>query len=275
MHAFEVAGMRCLLLGTSRFSVDGRVVFASAPATDLAAARAQFECPDDPLTFQVHPLFVETESHRVVVDPGTTGDGGSLVEELEAAGVAAESIDTVILTHGHPDHWSSSVVVDGPGGWDGSDAAVNPAFPNARYVIQHDEWEHWFSEPNPEPVHAIPFRGVLGPMRHHFDLVKGEREVVPGIEVWPTPGHSPGHQVVVMGGRAVHVGDALLHPICVEHPEWTASFDVCPDGVVESREALLRRIVAEDLLVVTHHFPWPGLGRVREVGGSRRWVYAE
>jgi glyoxylase-like metal-dependent hydrolase (beta-lactamase superfamily II) len=268
MRAFEVAGMPCLLLGTGAFSVDAETVFATAPADELAVARARFDCAKNPLVFQVHPLFVETDSHRVVVDPGTTEDGSSLVDELSAAGIAPESIDTVVITHGHADHWSASVAA----GADGREHTV-AVFPNARYVIQHDEWEHWHSDPNPEPHHAATFRQLLGPIRDRFDLVKGDCEVVPGLELWPTPGHSPAHQVVVIGGRAVHVGDVLIHPICVERPEWTAAFDVWPDGVVASREALLRRIVAEDLLVITHHFPWPGIGRVREVRGARRWEY--
>ncbi len=292
MEAFEVAGMRCLLFGTGAFSVDGSTVFANASAGELAAARARFDCPEDPLVFQVHPLFIETESRRILVDPGTTADGVSLAEELSAAGIAPESIDTVVITHGHADHWSSSVVVAGDDATADAEAAteagataaeaeagaapeVRPAFAHARYVIQHDEWDHWFSEPNPEPNHAETFRRLLGPIRDRFDLVKGEHEVAPGVELWPTPGHSPAHQVVVLGGRAVHVGDVLIHPICVERPEWTASFDVWPDGVVESRLALVDRAVAEDLLVITHHFPWPGIGRIRTFGGARRWVYGD
>jgi glyoxylase-like metal-dependent hydrolase (beta-lactamase superfamily II) len=196
------------------------------------------------------------------------------VEELETRGIAAESIDTVILTHGHADHWSSGVVVEGDLGWEvPGRRAVRPAFENARYVIQHDEWEGWFKDPNSEEVHALPFRNILGPLRDHFDLIRGEDEIVHGVEVYPTPGHSPGHQVVVIGGAAIHVGDVLLHPICVEHPEWTAAFDVQPQRVVESRIGVLDLAAADDLLVITPHFPWPGLGRVRKASGQRRWEY--
>jgi glyoxylase-like metal-dependent hydrolase (beta-lactamase superfamily II) len=276
-QSFEVAGMQCMLLGTGRFAVDGRVAFA-APQPELAdldEARGRFACPDDPLTFEVHPLFIETGSHRIVVDPGSAGGGGSLCDELWALGVAPESIDTVILTHGHADHWSSSVVVDGEAPWDvEADRDVRPAFPNARYVLQHAEWEHWFADPNPEPVHAAPFRNILGPIRERFDLVKGHDEIAHGIEIWPAFGHSPGHQVVMIGEAAMHIGDVLLHPICVEHPNWPASFDVRPDQVVATRLEVLSRIVDENLLVLTHHFAWPGFGRIRRVEGRRRWEYA-
>jgi glyoxylase-like metal-dependent hydrolase (beta-lactamase superfamily II) len=273
---FEVAGLRCVLLGTGRFDMDASVLFGSAPSAELATARARFGAEKDPLVFQIHPLFVETPSHRVVVDPGTSGDGLSLADELFAVGVAPESIDTVVLTHGHSDHWNSSLVVEGDGGaaadWSvAADREVRPAFPNASYFLQHDEWDHWFGEPNPEPIHAAPFRNVLGRIRDRLELLKGSREVVPGVEVWPTPGHSPGHQVVIIGGAAVHVGDVLLHPICVEHPGWTARFDVRPAEVVESRLALLERACAEDLLVITHHFAWPGVGRVSAKGGRYIW----
>lgn len=278
VSSFDVAGLRCMLLGTGQFDVPGEVAFAApSPETaELAEARTHFACEHDPVTFKVHPLFVETESHRIVVDPGTTAGGSSLCDELSGLGIAPESIDTVILTHGHADHWSSSVLVDGDAPWDvEAEREVRPAFENARYVLQHDEWEHWFSEPNPEPVHAAPFRNILGPLRDHFELVRGHDEIVHGVEVWPATGHSPGHQVVSIAEAAVHVGDVLLHPICVEHPLWPASFDVWPQQVVETRVDLLDRIVRQDLLVLTHHFAWPGFGRVRSIDGRRRWEYAE
>jgi glyoxylase-like metal-dependent hydrolase (beta-lactamase superfamily II) len=262
MERFAVGDFDCMLFGAGQFDMAGRVVFASAPEDELAAARERFDCPTDPITFQVHPLYVDTGEHRVIVDPGTTEDSRWLTWELTRAGIEPTSIDTVIITHGHADHWSSSIV-------DGA-----PAFPNARYYIQRKDWEHWFTDPNPEPDHAETFQVLVGPIADRFTFLDGFGPIVPGLDGWPTPGHSPGHMVVMIGDAAVHVGDLLLHPICAEHPDWTAGFDVWPDEVVRSRRALVDHIVEEGLLVITHHFAWPGYGHIRCVDDELRWESA-
>jgi glyoxylase-like metal-dependent hydrolase (beta-lactamase superfamily II) len=82
------------------------------------------------------------------------------------------------------------------------------------------------------------FRSVLTPMRDRFTLLAGDHEIVPGIEAQLAPGHSPGH--VVIPGRRAHTGDSFLRAPNVSHPDWTATFDLRPDQVRETRRRLLR-----------------------------------
>jgi glyoxylase-like metal-dependent hydrolase (beta-lactamase superfamily II) len=168
----------------------------------------------------------------------------------------------VLVSHGHADHFSGGVRADG-----------RPLFPNARYWMQRSEWQHWLSADSPEPDHAATFRKTLLPLEDCFSLAEGEQEIVPGIRCRPTPGHSPGHMAIEIGGAATYTGDVLLSPPNVEHPAWVTDFDVWPEQVVASRRALLAELGESGALVLTCHFPGSGAGRVvRDRGGDGwRW----
>jgi glyoxylase-like metal-dependent hydrolase (beta-lactamase superfamily II) len=257
---FTLGDYQCALLNTGSFDMTAEVLFANAPADALSTALDRHRLTPDPIVFQTNPLLVDTGAHRIVIDPGGTGEASRLRGVLAEAGIDPDAIDVLIITHGHTDHFSGCIGTDG-----------SPAFPQARHFIQRAEWEHWLTGNNPEPHHAESFRRLLLPLRDHFTLLDGDGEIVPGVEAIHTPGHSPGHMVVKIGGQAVHVGDALLSPVYVEHPDWFARFDVWPEQVIESRLGLLRQIAREDLLVITYHFPQPGIGRVRPAGDGWRW----
>lgn len=95
---------------------------------------------------------------------------------------------------------------------------------------------------------------------------------MPGVDALFTPGHSPGHMAVLIGGALVAVADVLLTPLYIEHPECTAAFDEWPEAVVATRRRLLRRLVDGNLRIAAYHFPPPGTGRVTAEGGSGQWL---
>jgi glyoxylase-like metal-dependent hydrolase (beta-lactamase superfamily II) len=125
LTSFTAGSCRCLLLETGRFELTAGILFAKAPAAALARALARFELAPKRIVFPVHPLYVEAGSNRVLVDPGTTGDRGALLTALREAGVNPAAIDTVVITHGHADHFSGAVLPDG-----------EAAFPSARHFVQ-------------------------------------------------------------------------------------------------------------------------------------------
>ncbi len=261
MTGFVVGDFRCSYLNLGSFNMDADTLFLDAPKEALADALARHDLQAEKIVFQVRALLVDTGANRILIDPaGTWDDPHRLAAVLAEAEIDPGSIDTVVISHGHADHF-----------WGGVDADGRPLFNAARYWMQRREWQHWLSSDNPEPNHAETFRKTLLPIEDRFELIDGEGPIVPGIRCRPAPGHSPGHMVVEVGDEAVYVGDVLLSPVLVEHPDWVGRFDVWPEQVVSRRRELLQRVGSDGSLVLTCHFPGSGAGRVVGDGNGAGW----
>jgi glyoxylase-like metal-dependent hydrolase (beta-lactamase superfamily II) len=216
----------------------------------------------------VQSYLLVTPTERILVDTGLgpgphamlDGATGALMDGLRAAGTAPDEIDRVVFTHLHGDHI----------GWNLQDGVAT--FPAARYVVPQADWEHFRSPEgaaaNPsvaaqvEPLEAM---GVL-------DLVEGERTLSPELTLLPTPGHTPGHQSLVIasaGERALILGDVANHPAQVEELDWSPIFDIDAAAATITRRRVMERLEESGDLVAACHFPHPGLGHLVRLNGRR------
>lgn len=102
-------------------------------------------------------------------------------------------------------------------------------------------------------------------------------EVVPGVRLVPTPGHTPGHLAVELssrGRRALITGDCIHHPVQLAHPGIGACVDIDPERSEATRRELLRSLADTDTLLLGTHFAPPTAGRVLTHEGTYRLLPA-
>lgn len=284
VHRLTVGAIACTLVGdgTAAFPNPPQLLFGNAPADILAEELREHGSPDPwpewitPFT----PMLVENGGQRVLIDTGFGSSvsplAGQLSASLEAAGVRAEEIDTVVLSHGHPDHIGGA-----------TDGAGNPAFPNARYVMARADWDFWTDDarimehvldPGLQELMLGFAHTHLPPLSDRIDLIEDGAEIAPGVRAIAAPGHSPGHLVLDIASgdeRLLYGADTVLHPIHLEHPDWLTVFDIHPGPTTSTRRRILDLAARDQVLMTSYHFPFPGLGRVMMEGDVWRWEPVE
>lgn len=252
--------MRLTILNGGNFRLDGGVMHGVVPKTlwsKLVSCDALNRCE-----YSTTCVLVEVAGRHVLIE---TGNGDKFCTRLKdiygidhdraigralaEIGVAPCDIDMVVMTHLHFDHSGGTTRATASGG-------LEPVFTRARHVIQRREWED-ATHPH-ERNRASYRRENLLPLEAAglIELVNGEVEISPGVRVIPTPGHTAGHQSVLIGPpdgpKALFLGDVVPTSVHVRLP-WTMSYDLEPARTIETKRSLFTRALAEDWLLVWGH----------------------
>jgi glyoxylase-like metal-dependent hydrolase (beta-lactamase superfamily II) len=261
VYPFRVGSFECLALCDGNLENTLESMVTNAPRSDVQAYFQAHGLSTEMIATPFTYPYVDPGKHKVLVDMGTGNlfpTTGRMLESIAKAGIAAESIDSIFISHAHPDHVGGALNDEG-----------ELIFTNATYFICKNEWDFWFSEQaanlTGEGFITIA-RQKLAPLREKIILLEKEKEILPGVDVLFAPGHTPGHMVVSFkseGEQLLYSADTVLHPLHLERTDWFPVFDILPDLASVSKNRIFDLAATTKTLVLGQHFPpFPNLGYI-------------
>ncbi len=250
--------------GTWYRPLDDKFVKNAAFADVQKALSDQF-LPTDTVPIPFTALAVNTGSKLILLDTGTGGQlaptAGTMSANMAAAGIDPKSVDTIVISHFHPDHINGIKTKDG-----------QKVFPNAEINVPAPEWAFWMDDAK---MNAAPdgARGAFLNARRIFSDIAGEvKRFDPGVEVAPgitsiaAYGHTLGHTAfaIASGNQSMlYLADTTNNPwLFVRNPEWQAIFDADGAMAANTRKKMLDRASADKMIVHGYHFPFPASGYI-------------
>ncbi len=257
----SVGDFKIYWLNGGNFRLDGGTMFGAVPKVLWEKKCAADTANTLPFTNDV--LLVKTPTHNIIIDTGLGNkltakqlaifqvtSPWSVVADLAQIGLTRQDIDCVLLTHCDFDHAGGIVMHD-------ADGNEELSFPNAVHYIQKTEWEdvehpcrrakstYW-----PENFNLLKQKGTL-------EIIAGDVEIIPGIKLHHTGGHTRGHQLVEIssnGETAVHLGD-LFPTHAHNNPLWVMAYDNFPMEVIDRKEEYFSHYQKLDSWFTFYHDP--------------------
>ncbi len=258
MHRFTLGDFELSIFSDGDYYLDGGAFFGVVPKM-LWQRRMQAD-EKNRVTVGMNSLLVRTGTHTVLIETGMGNKLGEkmteiycpksqLLDNLSAGGVAPEDIDTVINTHLHFDHC----------GWNTlrKNGRGVPTFPKATYYVQEVEWQHGRKQLERDRVSYISENYDPLVESGQMRLLRGDREIVPGISVQVFPGHTRNMQAVMIqsgGKKACYISD-LIPTTAHLDLTWVMAYDLFPLETIESRKRFYQAAIPEKWLVVFTHDP--------------------
>lgn len=239
--------------GGSMFGLVPKVAWENSVSTDRK----------NRISLGLNCLLLQASGHNVLVDTGVGRkeedpedesianvglSHGRLAKGLKEAGLTANDIDVVVLSHLHFDHSGGCTR------WDRTGEFV-ATFPNATYFAQRASWEE-ACHPS-DRCAGVHRPENFRPLERHgqLELLDGDTEVIPGLNVIVTGGHSSGHQMVLFnhgGERIAYLGDLIPTPYHL-NPAVISAFDTSPETTLERKQEVLAEAENQDWLLVFPH----------------------
>lgn len=289
-QTWQVGAVKVTKVVESESLFDIPTMFPKASAGEIRRLdwlKPHFVTDDWQGRMSIHGLVVETPSLCIMVDTCIGNDRDRLayetsnnlhtafLEDLKAAGYRREDIDVVLCTHLHFDHVGWNTMLQG-GKW-------VPTFPNARYLFNTAEYEHWKNTQDDATedmflnVQKNVFLDSIVPVVEAglVDLVDENHRVCDEVWFEPTPGHSPGHvcvRISSQGQQGFITGDMVHHPFQFANAEWSmASVDYDSDAASATRARVYADVADKPVLVIGTHFAGATAGKVSRDGVSYRF----
>lgn len=257
----------------NRMHLDGGAMFGLIPKKMWA--REQGSDENNLIPLDLNLLLINVHGKNILVDTGC-GDIGTekdqkiyglytqsqLESQLAVCGVTPDEVDYVIFSHLHYDHSGGGLKRDPEG-------HIRTRFPNARYVVNRIEWED-ANNPN-ERTMASYIPAFIGAYREsgQVDLVDGTTELMPGITIRHTGGHTAGHQAVIAAsnGRAIGYYADIFPTSTHLKTAWVPAVDTHPLDSLKVKKGILKACVENDIWLAFDHDTNIKIGRVSEDNG--------
>lgn len=273
-YAFKHGAFDVTIVSDGHLVLPITFLAADAPPEERAALLKQAGQTGEQYKSPTNITLIRSGNDLILVDMGS-GDrfmptAGKLWANLKAAGIDRAKITKVIFTHGHPDHL-----------WGAIDDLDDLVTPDATFYVAAKEWDFWTGDDATRGLPSERAGFITGARRNYaaikekVKMIKAGDEVVSGLQILDTPGHTQGHvSLALSGGDGLIVGgDTLTHPlISFQHPEWRPAADHVPEQAVETRKKLLDRLVTDKTKLIGFHLPYPGVGTVERKDSAYRFV---
>ena len=274
LHRFRQGEFEIIIVSDGHLVLPTSFLAPDAPPAERAALLKAAGQSGEQYQSPTNITLIRKGSELILIDAGS-GDrfmptAGKLFDNLKVAGIDKASVTRVVFTHGHPDHL-----------WGALDDLDDLVLPNAAYYVGATEWGFWRGD---NATRGLPAEraGFVTGARRRFDaikdrvkMVKPGDDIVTGLRVVDTAGHTQGHvSLEIAGGEGLIVGgDVLTHPlISFAHPEWRTTADHVSDQAVTTRKTLLDRLAADKSKLIGFHLPYPGVGRIERKGSAYQFV---
>lgn len=237
---------------------------ASVDETKAALKAAGLSDADVPIPFTV--TAIRSNGKVILFDAGTGAQLAPTAGDItknnlwQAAGIDPAKLETVIITHFHPDHISGLMAK-------GTNA---PIFPNAQIYVPATEYKFW-TNPGTTVGAAKRIQAVF-PTWKNIKPFEGETEVMAGVRAVTTYGHTPGHTSFHLssGGQQLVVsGDVTnIRPLNMKNPGWHLAFDMDANLAETNRRKFFDRMIADKVVVTGYHWGNPGAGTIAKDGNG-------
>ncbi|RWE76955.1 MBL fold metallo-hydrolase [Mesorhizobium sp.] len=242
----------------------------SVDDTKAALAKAGLTTEFMPIPLTV--VVLKMNGRTIMMDAGSgvgqwQANATHLPANMKAAGIDYKAIDTILISHFHPDHV-----------WGLMEKGTNdPVFPDAELIVNAAEY-NWWTDPSrlaklPEGRKPAGKRIAENfPKWKNWKLVDDGAEVVPGIRLMAAPGHTPGHSVYHVDAGAEQFlvsADTMYVPaLLAPHPEWQGAYDQDGPTAIATRHRIIDQVIADNVRICGSHFPFPGTGSFVKDGNA-------
>ena len=258
MHRLTLGDFELIAVSDGTYRLDGGAFFGVVP-------RVMWEKKVKPdaenyVPVGLNSVVVRTGQQTILIETGIGhklperlvkifGQPAKLLDNLAAAGVSPEDVDIVINTHLHFDHCGWNTMLEG--------GKLVPTFPKAKYYAPEGEWQHGRLQLERDAISYISENYDPLIQTGQMELLRGDREIVPGVSVQGFPGHTQHMQAVIIksaGQTACYISDLIPTSAHIDLT-WVMAFDLLPLQTIESRKRYYAQAIPEKWLTMFTHDP--------------------